>query len=439
MRALRLALLAALLPNAVRAQPVAELPRRTYLGASLAPVPDSLRVSGARVLAVLPGTPAERSGVHAGDVITEVGGRAVADVSAVLAALRPLRAGETERLTVWRDGASRAVAFTAAERPRETPPDLDVRYATVATPGGRRRVLVTRPRDAVRHPAVLVVGGVGCYSIDVSSGESAYRDLSYHLARRGFVVFRVEKSGVGDSVGAPCATVDFENELSGYAAALDAMRRDPAIDPARIFLFGHSIGGIAAPTIVGRDTARVPVRGIALLSVVGIAWYEYELPNLRRQLRMQHLPPDSIERDMRLKTTCMFHLLLEREARTALLARQPECAPHIAYPASDAYMQQVAAVDQAALWKPVAVPTLVMYGTSDFITDRDEHVELVERIDALHPGMGTFAEVPELDHYLSHEPSREASLTDPTPGLARRYYGATLEPILDAWLARLSG
>jgi alpha-beta hydrolase superfamily lysophospholipase len=330
------------------------------------------------------------------------------------------------------------LTYTPEEWPRERPPDFDVWYTSVATASGRRRVIVTHPRDQARHPAVLLVGGIGCFSIDSPTGIDPYRDLMYHLTRRGYTTVRVEKSGVGDSQGAPCPSVDFETELAGYSAALRAVKRYPFVDSTRVFVFGHSIGGIAGPLVIARDSSGPPVRGIAVLSTVGVSWYEYELANSRRQHRLAGQRPDSIEQSMQLKTRCAFRLLVGRESSAAIVASDPECKPYFVYPASDVYMQQVAAMNIGAIWSAVRSPVLVMYAGSDFITSRDEHLQLVDAINAMHPGRATFADVPGIDHHLSAEPSARAAFADTTPPANRAYYGATLEPIVDAWLDRIA-
>ena len=311
-------------------------------------------------------------------------------------------------------------------------------YTSVAAGGGRRRVIVTHPRDGARHPAVLLVGGIGCFSVDSPSGIDPYRDLLYHLTRRGYATVRVEKSGVGDSQGDPCAGVDFQTEFSGYAAALGSMKHYPFVDSTRVFVFGHSIGGIEGPLLVSRDSSGPPVLGIAVLSTVGIGWYEYELANSRRQNRLSGATPDSVEESMKRKTRCAYRLLIARESSVGIIASDPECKPYFVYPASDAYMQQVAAINLGATWSGVHAPALVMYPGSDFITSRDEHLQLVDAINAMHPGSATFADVPGMDHHLAAEPSQQAAYADPTPPAIRPYFGATLEPIVDAWLDRIA-
>src|SRR6185436_19701388 len=104
-----------------------------------------------------------------------------------------------------------------------------------------RRVIITRPRDERRHPAVLLIGGIGCYSYDAGNDpDNPYRKMLSDLTRRGFVTMRVDKSGMGDSTGAPCAQVDMQNELAGYVAGLKMLKAKPYVDARRAFIVGHS-------------------------------------------------------------------------------------------------------------------------------------------------------------------------------------------------------
>lgn len=414
------------------------LPRRIQLGATLADVPDSLAAKGmprgARVVGVVPGSSAQAAALQANDVVVRIGSDTVMSVAQALAALHPIHAGARVSLTVMRNRAPHELSFVARERPRESSTDFDILYTSVSARGVKQRVLVAHPTDGARHPGVLLLGGIGCYSVDQAGGVNAYRDLMDDLTRRGYTTYRVEKEGIGDSEGGSCLQTTFESELDGYAAALAAMRHSEWVDTTRIFLLGHSIGGIEAPLLAGAH----PVRGVAVISTVGINWYEYELANLRRQLNLQHMAPDSVELVMRRKIDCGFHFLVERESRATLLAREPQCVPSISYPASDEYMQAAASHDPATAWKAVTQPVLLLYGSADFITSHDEHVALAAAINRMHPGQATFAEVPEMDHYLAHEASQQASYDDPTPGLSRPYDGRTLEPVLAAWLDRIS-
>lgn len=81
-----------------------------------------LRIKGVAVLAVRPGSPAEKAGLQGvsrsregyspGDVITAVEGKAVDGAGRFAARLDDFSPGERVRLTVWRQGKQREVALT---------------------------------------------------------------------------------------------------------------------------------------------------------------------------------------------------------------------------------------------------------------------------------------------------------------------------------------
>jgi TolB-like protein len=65
--------------------------------------------NGVLVRSIFLGSPADKSGIRAGDVITHINRREVADTSQVLAIVGGLRAGDQATFTVIRDGASRDI------------------------------------------------------------------------------------------------------------------------------------------------------------------------------------------------------------------------------------------------------------------------------------------------------------------------------------------
>jgi putative serine protease PepD len=72
---------------------------------------------GARVADVRSGTPAERAGLRAGDVVTAAGGDAVTDAADLRRAVAARQPGDRLRLTVERGGVSRSVMVVLDERP----------------------------------------------------------------------------------------------------------------------------------------------------------------------------------------------------------------------------------------------------------------------------------------------------------------------------------
>ena len=75
--------------------------------------------AGAFVESVSAGGAAERGGVQAQDIITEVGGYAVTSVSDLTRMLRKFKAGETVSVEVYRAGQMKTLTVTLDEKPRE--------------------------------------------------------------------------------------------------------------------------------------------------------------------------------------------------------------------------------------------------------------------------------------------------------------------------------
>jgi putative serine protease PepD len=68
--------------------------------------------NGAVISEVLSGTPADRSGLQKGDVVTAVNGQRVTDGIALIVAIRAHQPGEMLKFTVQRDGTERTISIT---------------------------------------------------------------------------------------------------------------------------------------------------------------------------------------------------------------------------------------------------------------------------------------------------------------------------------------
>jgi hypothetical protein len=144
-----------------------ELPRRAVFGFAWGP-PDAALDANAMPLtvkAVPPSARGQHRGVIAGDVLKSVAGRPVASADDVARALRGHRGGETINLDVTRAGHRVVVRELLRAAPPEQWEGVQVLYRAVPVDGALRRVIVTRPSAAGSHPAILLVGGLGCYSL----------------------------------------------------------------------------------------------------------------------------------------------------------------------------------------------------------------------------------------------------------------------------------
>jgi len=123
---------------------------------------------------------------------------------------------------------------------------------------------LTLPRGATAVPGIVIVHGSGPIDRDGTVGPNRpYRDLAWGLASAGIAVLRYDKRTRvhGARMSGPITVED--EVIADALAALDSLRADPRVSDDRVYVAGHSLGGMLAPTIAGRD-ARLA--GVILLA-----------------------------------------------------------------------------------------------------------------------------------------------------------------------------
>lgn len=418
------------------------LKRSGFLGIQVGPVTEELRAKlhlggqgGVLVQGLVEGGTGKAAGLELNDVITLINDHAILDTTDFVNVARTLRAGDTATLHIIRGQESLTKKLVVKSRPVESSPDADTIYDAVPVEGTLRRTIVTAPKTQGRHPAILYITGIGCYSQDTLDLGTTEAKLLYGLTRAGFVTMRVEKSGIGDSQGEPCASpvVDMKAELRGYVAGLKALKQYPFVDPDNIFILGLSIGGVEAPLVA----QEIPVKGLIVVNTVAKSFLEYLIETRRRQMTLSRIPYDELERRLRLNEQCNHRLLIEKETPDQVLKDSPACKEFIDYPAPYTYMQQWAALNMAEEWKKVEAPVLIIYGTSDFVATQADHPYLAEIINSFHPGHATLKPIQGMDHFMTRAASMEESMKRAT-GLRGEFEPAVLETI-KSWLLQLAG
>jgi len=114
-------------------------------------------------------------------------------------------------------------------------------------------------------PGVVLLSGSGPHDQDETIGRNKpLKDLAWGLATAGVAVLRFEKvthAHPGLVAGNPGFTLTDEY-VPQAVAAIGLLRGHPAVDPARVFLAGHSQGGTVAP----RVAAKAPVAGLVIMA-----------------------------------------------------------------------------------------------------------------------------------------------------------------------------
>lgn len=414
------------------------LPRRPQLGAQIIQISedDSLRAlwkfeAGVLLGPISPATSAEEGGLKADDILLRLNGQTITDQQTLVASLKAIGSNKTVKFDLLRDGKALTKSVRLKPYPKETPPDdIEVIHDAVKIDGFLRRVVFTKPKGEGKFPLFVMMGGLGCYSIDPpSSGMKPYMEILHAANRAGFVTLRVEFTGMGDSEGPPCSEQGFFDECHGFTEALKQMHNFPFVDASRVILFGHSMGGLVAPTVA----KEFPVAGIIGFATGGIDWVEYELTNTRRQMELGGTAYDSIETAIKNKTQAMYEFVWQGRSTQELMAEKPEYSDLLQYPVADKFIRDIAIMNSAAEWKDVTAKVLFLYPNSDFITSASDHQYATNVVNFYHPGNAEYQEIEDMDHYLIRVPDQEAAFENVINGLPNKEFNSDILPVITNW------
>ncbi len=334
---------------------------------------------GVFVEGVLPNSTSESAGIKEGDIIVEINGTPIADVSTFTRPpLSEITEGTSVAYKVWRNKEFVQLRTIAKVKISKTKQGISYEYGEIKTSFGYLRTLLSKPVNASgKLPAILFIQGNMCESVIEVPEKDPYEQFCNEMTLQGYAVMRIDKPGAGDSEGkfTTCDQMSFNQELEQFQSGLESLMNNNTIDSKKIYLFGHSMGGVITPILASTNPS---VKGAMVYGTLTTNFGSYYPEIVKRSLLQSG---NSREEALQFKnytkevTTALFE---ENKTPQQIIKDNPEYEPvlqqvlgwdekdnTILY-RSLAFNRELNKIDPKKYWEKVTCPILSIYGTSDF-------------------------------------------------------------------------
>ncbi|NUN09300.1 MAG: PDZ domain-containing protein [Ignavibacteriaceae bacterium] len=432
-----------------------EMRRTGVLGAQLSPLSDSLaKASGVNINAgmviarTVEGATADKCGLKAGDIITEINGAVIGGNNKLQKAIRKLREGDDITVKYQREGKAGTAKGKVTGKQFEKSDKFEVIYDKVPFRGGWLRSIVTKPFGKEKLPAILLIQGYTCTTVDGLSPLHPYKQLTDTLTLKGYAVMRVEKPGVGDCINTPdCFTMDILTETEAFGAAFEYMKKYSFVDSNNAFIFGHSMGGIVAPLIAEKTN----IKGVIVYGTDHLPWFEYLIKMLRFQNPGFGVDYIESENDIKIYHRLLFEMLIEKKNIKQLTAN-PEYKrllerdfmldeDGMLFTRSLEFQQSLQDLNMTESWSRTRGYVLSIFGEGDFeVMDSFGHETIVDIVNTYNPGKAEYIFLPGTNHSMLLTGNMKESFEVQNKGLTVQYFSKfnfRLTDEIDKWIKKI--
>ncbi len=308
-------------------------------------------------------------------------------------------------LTLPRNQTAPSAANVAASAPSSAP--AKHAHPAIASLGREGMPPAPAAQKPQRWPAVVLVHGSGPQDRDESIGGcKPFRDLAWGLAARGIAVLRYEKRTLQHAERfSQIGTITVREEtVDDAVSAVWRVSHDSEIDPQRIFILGHSLGGTLLPRIA-REAPQAA--GMIIISGSTRPLADVIMEQMRGLTLAKGSP--SFQEQEQLK-------ILEKQAK---LADSPSLTPDarpeelpLGLPAS--YWIDLRGYDPVSTARTLRRPMLILHGARDYQVTQED-------LEGWKAGLAGQADVkiiqyPSLNHLMIAGQGRSTAQEYDTPG-----------------------
>jgi hypothetical protein len=259
---------------------------------------------------------------------------------------------------------------------------------TIGSPEWALPGTLTMPVGAGPHPAVILVHGSGAGDRDTTIGPNKpFKDIALGLASRGVAVIRYDKRSRvhgAKMAASPSMTVK-EETIDDVGEAIKALRARPRIDAARIFVIGHSLGGMLIPRIV---QAQPSLAG-AIVMAGAARPIDQAVVEQARYLAMQ-------DGEVSQEEQALIDSMARNSATIQAFGPADVASAKRVLGATPAYWLDLRGYDPPSAARNVKIPLLVLQGERDYQVTMEEFARWKTALSGT--ATATFRSYPALNH-----------------------------------------